>query len=121
MTQSFSPTPWKAPAIKGLSSTALQNTTNFAQPKQSCSFVNSAVCSIISPIFFTASIFKPFREVPIFTEEQTTSVSFNDCGIELIKISSDFVQPFCTNAENPPIKFTPTALAALSKVCAILT
>ena len=28
MTRSASPTPWKAPAIKGLSSTALQNTTS---------------------------------------------------------------------------------------------
>ena len=41
--QSASPTPWKAPAMKGLSSTALQNTTSFAQPMHSLSFVSSAV------------------------------------------------------------------------------
>ena len=32
MTTSGSPTPWKAPAIKGLSSGALQKTTSFAAP-----------------------------------------------------------------------------------------
>ena len=39
MTFSASPTPWKAPAIKGLSSTALQNTTSLAQPRPSRSAV----------------------------------------------------------------------------------
>ena len=39
MTLSASPTPWKAPAMKGLSSTALQNTTSLAQPKPSFSRV----------------------------------------------------------------------------------
>ena len=42
-TASPSPGPWKAPAINGLSSGALQNTTNFAQPKPSESFVLWAV------------------------------------------------------------------------------
>ena len=32
ITQSGSPVPWKAPAINGLSSGALQNTTSFAGP-----------------------------------------------------------------------------------------
>ena len=39
MMASASVTPWKAPAMKGLSSGALQNTTSFAQPRESCSFV----------------------------------------------------------------------------------
>ena len=37
-------TPKKAPAINGLSSGALQNTTSFAQPRESCSLVYSAAC-----------------------------------------------------------------------------
>ena len=44
MTRSASPTPWKAPAMKGLSSTALQNTTSLAQPRPSRSAVRAAVC-----------------------------------------------------------------------------
>ena len=43
MTFSGSPTPWNAPAMKGLSSTALQNTTSFAQPKPPLAAVSSAV------------------------------------------------------------------------------
>ena len=35
-------------------------------------------------------------------------------GIESIKIQSPFVQPFCTSAEKPPIKFTPQVFAASS-------
>ena len=86
--RSASPTPWNAPAIKGLSSTALQNTTSFAQPIHSLSFVRSAVSTIISPIFFTASMFSPFLEVPIFTEAQTLSVTASASGMESIKILS---------------------------------
>ena len=41
MTQSGSPGPWNAPAIKGLSSGALQNTTSLAAPMQSRSAVSS--------------------------------------------------------------------------------
>ena len=86
--RSASPTPWNAPAIKGLSSTALQNTTSFAQPIHSLSFVRSAVSTIISPIFFTASMFSPFLEVPMFTEAQTLSVTASASGMESIKILS---------------------------------
>ena len=39
--QSPSPTPWNAPAIKGLSSTALQKTTSLAQPKPAWPAVSS--------------------------------------------------------------------------------
>ena len=42
-------------------------------------------------------------------------------GMERISTSSEGDMPFCTNAEKPPIKDTPMALAALSKVCATLT
>ena len=47
-TQSGSPMPWNAPAMNGLSSTALQNTTSLAQPMPSRSAVRSAVSSMIS-------------------------------------------------------------------------
>ena len=77
MTQSGSDTPWKAPAINGLSSTALQNTTSFAAPKQLLSFVTSAHSRTICPITFTASMLIPAFVEPIFTLEQTISVSFN--------------------------------------------
>ena len=43
---SGSPTPQKAPAIKGLSPGELQKHTSFAAPMQSLSFVSSAVCLI---------------------------------------------------------------------------
>ena len=46
-TASASLTPWKAPAMNGLSSGALQRTTNLAQPKEPCSLVASAVSLII--------------------------------------------------------------------------
>ena len=46
-TQSGSVTPWNAPAIKGLSSGALQKTTSFAHPMEPLSAVREAVCLII--------------------------------------------------------------------------
>ena len=119
ITASASPEPWKAPAIKGLSSTALQNTTILAQPKPSG--VISAVCLIISPANFTASILMPARVEPIFTELHTMSVVFIASGIERINTSSEGDMPFCTNAEKPPINDTPIAFAARSRVWAIET
>ncbi len=41
-------------------------------------------------------------------------------GIELSNLRSPLVMPFSIKAEKPPIKLTPTSLAALSKVCATL-
>ena len=96
---SASVTPWNAPAINGLSSGALQNTTSFAQPRESCSFVAFAVTSTISPINFTASILIPVFVEPRLTELQTLSVVANASGIERISISSAFVIPFETVAE----------------------
>ena len=74
ITLSASPTPWNAPAMKGLSSTALQNTTSFAQPSPSVSRVRCAVSFIMRPILATASMFIPARVEPTFTLEQTSSV-----------------------------------------------
>ena len=85
MTQSGSPGPWKAPAIKGLSSGALQNTTSLAAPMQSRSAVRSAVSRTMRPIFSTASMLMPALVVPILTEEQTNSVSASASGMLSIK------------------------------------
>ena len=60
--------------IKGLSSGALQNTTSLAQPKESFSFVASAVSVTIRPISSTASIFRPVFVEPTLTELQIRSV-----------------------------------------------
>ena len=119
--QSASVTPWNAPAINGLSSGALQNTTNLAHPIQLSSFVSSAVSLIISPISFTASILIPVLVEPVFTELQTFPVEASAFGIERINNSSAAVIPFETSAEYPPIKFTPHASAALSSIFAIST
>ena len=121
MTESVSVTPWKAPAIKGLSSGALQNTTNFPHPKQSLSFVSSAVSLIISPMSFTASMLMPVFVLPTLTEEQTKSVSAMAFGMERISSSSAFVMPLLTSAEYPPRKLTPTCFAALSSTFASST
>ena len=112
MTHSGSPTPWKAPAIKGLSSTALAKTTSFAQPMGSM----SAVSRIMRPIRATASILMPERVEATFTLEQTRSVWVRAVGMERIRRRSLSVKPFWARAEKPPIKFTPTAFAALSSV-----
>ncbi|MPN04546.1 hypothetical protein SDC9_151787 [bioreactor metagenome] len=57
----------------------------------------------------------------MFTEEHTLSVTASASGIDLRRISSPYAQPFCTRAENPPIKLTPTSFAALSSVSATET
>ncbi|CCX86148.1 unknown [Clostridium sp. CAG:590] len=119
MIRSASVTPWNAPAINGLSSGALQNTTNLAGPIQSRSAVSSALSFTISPINLTASILIPVLVEPTLTLLHTNSVTFNASGIERINISSYGVIPFETKAEYPPIKFTPTVLAARSNVLAI--
>ena len=121
ITQSGSDTPWKAPAINGLSSTALQNTTSFAAPKQLLSFVISAHSRTICPINLTASILIPAFVEPILTLEQTISVSFKACGIDMISSRSPSVIPFCTRAEYPPMKLMPISLPALSSVFAYFT
>ena len=54
ITHSGSPMPWKAPAMKGLSSGAFAKTTSFAQPIPSLCAVRAAVLLITSPIKRTA-------------------------------------------------------------------
>ena len=99
MTRSASPTPWKAPAMKGLSSTALQNTTSLAQPRPSRSAVRAAVSLMMRPMSFTASILIPARVEPTLMLEHTSSVRSRASGMERISFSSARVIPFCTSAE----------------------
>ena len=114
-------TPKKAPAMNGLSSTGLQKITSLAQPNASLSFVNSAVLLTMIPISRTASILMPVLVEPTPTELHTISVVANASGIESIRMRSAFVAPFVTRAEKPPIKLTPTVLAARSSASAIGT
>ena len=82
ITTSASPTPWKAPAINGLSSTALQKTTSFAAPRQLLSLVYSEHSLTIFPILRTASILIPALVEPIFTLAHTCSVLAKASGID---------------------------------------
>ena len=97
--QSPSPGPWNAPAMKGLSSTALQNTTSFAQPSPPLSAVRWAVAFTVSPIRRTASMLMPARVEPTLTDEQRKSVSESASGIDSISRRSASVMPLCTSAE----------------------
>ena len=99
MTVSASPTPWKAPAMKGLSSTALQNTTSLAQPRPSRSRVRWAVSLMTRPIWATASMLMPALVLPTLTLEQTSSVRASASGMEAMSRRSPEVKPFCTRAE----------------------
>ena len=98
-TQSGSSTPWNAPAMKGLSPTALANTTSFAQAIADCSLLSSAADLMTSPILRAASMLMPARDEAMFTEPQTTSDCDNASGIESIKRRSASVAPFSTSAE----------------------
>ncbi len=99
ITQSGSPGPWNAPAMKGLSSGALQNTTSLAQPMQPLSALSSAASRTMPPIIRTASMFMPVLVLPMFTDEQTCSVSLSACGMESISSLSPALKPLCTSAE----------------------
>ena len=94
----------------------MAKTTNFAQPILPLSLVANERFCIISPNNLMASIFIPALEDATFILEQTISVDERAFGIDLINISSALVIPFSTSAEKPPMKFTPTFLAALSNV-----
>ena len=120
-TQSASETPWKAPAIKGLSSGALQNTTSLEQALLSVSLVRYAASLITSPMSRTASMLMPVLVDARLTEAQTILVSASARGRERISSSSAVLMPFWQMAEKPPRKLTPTAAAALSRVCATFT
>ena len=94
ITLSGSPGPWNAPAMNGLSSGALQNTTSFAAPMQLLSAVSSAVFLMILPMSATASMFMPVFVEPILTLEQTCSVRARASGMLLISASSPGAKPF---------------------------
>ncbi len=107
---SASVTPWKAPAINGLSSGALQNTTSLAQPRESCLFGCLLLQEQSRPSSFTASILIPvFVEANVYRTAYTLCTA-SACGNERIRSSSAVVIPLVTRAEYPPIKFTPTVL-----------
>ena len=99
MAASPSPGPWKAPAMKGLSSTALAKATNLAQPRPSLSLVSSAVFLIACPSSATASMSMPARVEATFTEEQRKAVLASASGMDSISRRSASVMPFCTSAE----------------------
>ena len=100
--------------MKGLSSTALQNTTSLPAPMQSRSAVSSADFFTIWAILNAASMLMPARVEPTFTEAHTLSVAARASGMEFIRFSSARDAPLCTSAEKPPTKSTPTSLPALS-------
>ena len=56
----------------------------------------------------------PARVEATLIEEQTNCVCANASGIERMSRISPRVKPFCTSAENPPMKFTPHSFAARS-------
>ena len=98
ITASPSVTPWNAPAINGLSSGALQKTTNLAQPMESLSFVSTAVSFTTLPIKRIASISSPVFVEPTFTELQIYSVVASAFGIDKIRFLSACVIFFDTSA-----------------------
>ena len=93
MTHSPSPVPWNAPAMKGLSSTALANTTSLAQPNPPASAVSAAVFLMTCPISATASMLIPARVEPTLTLEQTLRVAASASGMDSIKLRSARVMP----------------------------
>ncbi len=91
MIASASVTPWNAPAMKGLSSGALQNTTSFAQPRESCSLVYS-----LQPVLRScpSDAPHPYWYRSLWTQGlrncRHASVRQSAIGIEWISISSAF-------------------------------
>lgn len=99
ITVSPSVTPWKAPAMNGLSSGALQKTTSLEQPNESRSFVASAIFLITFPISATASMLIPVFVEARLTEEHIRSVEDKASGSDRIRSFSAFVMPFEGRAE----------------------
>ena len=74
--------------MKGLSSTALQNTTSLAQPKPPRSAVRSAAALTVSAHkLATASMLMPARVEPTLTEEHTSSVVASASGMERMSLT----------------------------------
>src|SRR3984893_10060459 len=107
--------------MNGLSSTALQKTTNLAQPTERSAAVSSAVRRIVRPISAIASMFNPARVEPMLTDAQTRLVAARACGMAATRAASTVLMPFSTCVEKPPMKSTFTAFAARSRVSAIRT
>lgn len=107
--------------MKGLSSTALAKTTSLAHPTPPADAVRAARSLMVSPIWRTASMLMPACVEATFTEAQTRSVTASASGMEEMRTLSPPVSPFWTRAVKPPRKFTPTVLAALSRVRAYST
>ena len=63
----------------------------------------------------------PALVLPMLTEEQTRSVTARAWGMAAISSRSPAEKPFCTRAEKPPMKLTPTVWAARSRVLAYST
>ena len=85
------------------------------------SAVSFAVSRIFSPITATASILMPALVEPMLTEEQICSVRESASGMLSMRARSPGAKPFCTRAEYPPMKLTPTAAAARSRAKANFT
>ena len=99
ITASGSVTPWNAPAMKGLSSGALQSTTSLAQPMEFLSAVSSAVRLTVSPMSRTASMSSPVLVEPTFTLLHILSVTESASGMDSISRRSAVVMPLDTMAE----------------------
>ena len=87
----------------------------------SVSAVSAAHFLMTRPISATASMLMPARVEPTFTLAQTRSVRASASGMEAMRLRSPVVKPFCTRAEKPPMKFTPTSRAARSIASAMGT
>ena len=99
MTASPSVTPWKPPAMNGLSSGALQNATNFTHPYESLSAVACAMSLMMWPSSSTEFMSIPVLVDPTLTDEQTMSVSLSAFGRERMSSSSAGVMDLDTSAE----------------------
>ena len=73
---------------------------------------------MVRPMRATASMLMPALVEPTLTEEHTTSVTASASGMAAMSFLSASVIPLWTRAEKPPMKLTPTALAARSMAAA---
>ena len=88
----------RRPAMKGLSSGALQKTTSLASPMHMLSLVSSAVWRTTWPIRATASMLMPDLVEPMLMLEHTISVSARARGMLSISRLSPAEKPLCTRA-----------------------
>ena len=121
MTQSGSPMPWNAPAMNGLSSTALQNTTSFAQPMPSRAAVRRAVShDDFAHARDGVHVDAGARGADVDRRADALGAA-SASGIESISASSPGVMPLCTSAEKPPMKVHADLAAARSSARANAT